>query len=81
MVDLRINSSTTKIFVKLRLIRVESLAFELVDRRCRIPERVAFELVPGDSSDRILLEQSAQKVIEVVRKVGNRLHWLLCDRL
>jgi hypothetical protein len=50
-------TSANQIFVKLGLLRVEGLAFELVDWGCAIPERMTLQFMPRDAFDRVFLQK------------------------
>jgi len=55
----RVDTSASQIFVKLGLLWVEGLAFELVDWGRAIPERMTLQLVPSDAFDRVLFQKAS----------------------
>lgn len=59
------NSAISKILIELRLIRIQHSLLQRQYWSLSCPEGVALQLRPGDSLDRIFLEQFAYEVVEL----------------
>ena len=55
----RVDTSASQIFVKLGLLWVEGLAFELVDWGRAIPKRMTLQLVPSDAFNRVFFQKAS----------------------
>ena len=76
-----IDAARGQILVELGLLWIERLSFKLIDGCCRVPERMAFQLMPVDSSNWIFLQQPKYQVIEIVRETLQWCDLLFCDLL
>ena len=70
MVNLRIDTAADQVFIKLGLLGVKRLAFELVYRTGRVPERMRLQFMPSDPTHWVFVKQTFYEVVEILGKVG-----------